>query len=82
MLLKCRVMKVLGKRMDAKTYRVQTIREALDLIREELGPNASLLHCRRIRRPGVRGWITGGTDPCFDGDVDHRRGGFFQHRCQ
>ena len=27
-------------------------------------------------------WITGGTDPCFDGDVDHRRGGFFQHRCQ
>ena len=55
-------MKVLGKRMDAKTYRVQTIREALDLIREELGPNASLLHCRRIRRRGVRGWILGGTD--------------------
>ena len=55
-------MKVLGKCMDAKTYRGQTIREALDLIREELGPNASVLHCRRIRRPGVRGWITGGTD--------------------
>jgi flagellar biosynthesis protein FlhF len=48
--------------MDAKTYRVKSMREALDLIREELGPEASLLHCRRVRRRGVSGWLTRKTE--------------------
>jgi flagellar biosynthesis protein FlhF len=48
--------------MDAKTYRVKSMREALDLIREELGPDASLLHCRRVRQRGVSGWLARKTE--------------------
>ena len=48
--------------MDAKTYRVKSMREALDLIRDELGPDASLLHCRRVRRRGVGGWLARKTE--------------------
>ena len=44
--------------MDAKTYRVRTMREAVDLIRKELGPDASVLHTREINS-GIVGWVTG-----------------------
>lgn len=39
--------------MNAKTYRVKNLREAIDLIREELGPDASVLHTRRLES----GWL-------------------------
>lgn len=34
--------------METKTYRVRSMREAVDLIKEDLGPEASILHSRRI----------------------------------
>lgn len=44
--------------MEAKTYRVKSMKEALELIRKELGPNASVLHSRKIGQ-GMLGWLTG-----------------------
>lgn len=35
--------------METKTYRVKTIQEAIERVREELGENASILHSRRTR---------------------------------
>jgi flagellar biosynthesis protein FlhF len=34
--------------MDIRTYRAKTMREALDLVRRELGPAASVLHTREL----------------------------------
>lgn len=34
--------------METKTYRVKNMHEAVELVREELGPAASILHARRI----------------------------------
>jgi flagellar biosynthesis protein FlhF len=34
--------------MDIKTYRAKTMRDALDLVRRELGPAASVLHTREL----------------------------------
>lgn len=48
--------------MDVRTYRVKELREALRLIRRELGPEAALLHTRRVRRRGWGGWLTGATE--------------------
>lgn len=48
--------------MDVRTYRVKDLREALRLIRRELGPEAALLHTRRVRRRGLGGWLTGATE--------------------
>lgn len=44
--------------MEAKTYRVKSISEAIDKIREELGPEASVLHTRRINQ-GIWSWLSG-----------------------
>ncbi|MEZ6107112.1 MAG: hypothetical protein R3B96_13580 [Pirellulaceae bacterium] len=43
--------------MDARTYRVKNLSEALELIRRELGPDAALLHTRRVRRASIGGWL-------------------------
>jgi flagellar biosynthesis protein FlhF len=34
--------------MEIKTYRAKTMRDALDLVRRELGPSASVLHTREV----------------------------------
>src|SRR3954466_4316521 len=34
--------------MDIKTYRAKTMRDALELVRRELGPQASVLHTREV----------------------------------
>lgn len=37
--------------MNARTYKVSSMQEAMRLIREELGPDASVLHARQIGQP-------------------------------
>lgn len=44
--------------MDVKTYRANSMQAALNLIRSELGPEAAVLHARRVPR-GIFQWITG-----------------------
>ncbi len=39
--------------MDIRTFRAKTMREALALVRRELGPGAAVLHSREIRRSTV-----------------------------
>src|SRR3954454_11521108 len=34
--------------MDIKTYRAKTMRDALELVRRELGPSAAVLHTREM----------------------------------
>src|SRR5882757_735747 len=34
--------------MDIKTFRAKTMRDALELVRRELGPSASVLHTREV----------------------------------
>jgi len=47
------------------------MREALDLIRSDLGPNASVLHTREVS-PGLLGWMTGSKrlEVIASGDAD------------
>jgi flagellar biosynthesis protein FlhF len=45
--------------MDLKTYRAPTMREALALVRRELGPDAAVLHTREVRTSRLFGWISG-----------------------
>lgn len=45
--------------MDVRTYRARSIQDALRLIREDLGPDASVLHTREVNA-GVLGGIFGG----------------------
>lgn len=47
--------------MEVKTYRAATLQEALQLVREELGPEASVLRTREIRG-GVWQWLRGQRD--------------------
>lgn len=56
--------------MDARTYRVKNLAEALELIRRELGPNAALLHTRRVRRNSLGGWL-GATELEVTAAADH-----------
>lgn len=44
--------------MHLQTFRARTIQEALRLVREELGPDASVLHTREIASPMGR-WLGG-----------------------
>ncbi len=37
-------------RLDIRTYRAKTLREAIARVRRDLGPTAAILHCREIRR--------------------------------
>lgn len=45
--------------MDIKTYRAATLQQALAHVREELGPDAAVLHTRQVRQGGLRGWLPG-----------------------
>ncbi len=36
--------------MDVKTYRARSLQDALQLIREDLGSDAAVLHTREVRR--------------------------------
>jgi flagellar biosynthesis protein FlhF len=45
--------------MDIKTFRAKTMRQALDLVRQELGPDASVLHTRQCNRGWVGSWLFG-----------------------
>src|SRR5688572_29637018 len=42
--------------MSLRTYRARSLQEALQLVREELGPDASVLHTREVSA-GVLRWI-------------------------
>jgi len=44
--------------MEVKTYRAKTLQEALQLVRTELGPDASVLHTREVRE-GLFKWLSG-----------------------
>ena len=44
--------------MDVRTYRADTLQEALAHVRSELGPSAAVLQTREVRR-GWLSWITG-----------------------
>jgi flagellar biosynthesis protein FlhF len=45
--------------MDIKTYRAPTMREALELVRGDLGPGASVLHARAVNRGLISRWLRG-----------------------
>jgi flagellar biosynthesis protein FlhF len=55
--------------MELKTYRVRCLSEALHLISQELGPDASVLHTRRLPARPWKWWdrakweVVAGTDP-------------------
>ena len=44
--------------MNVKTFRAASIQEALSLVRQELGPGASVLHAREVRG-GWLSWVPG-----------------------
>lgn len=44
--------------MNIKTYRAASIQEALSVVRQELGPSASVLHAREVRG-GWLSWVPG-----------------------
>ena len=44
--------------MDLRTYRASSLQEALRLVREDLGPDASLLHTRNVEG-GISRWLGG-----------------------
>ncbi len=43
--------------MDVRTYRASSMQEALALVRQELGPEAAVLHTREVRAGGLLKWI-------------------------
>jgi len=45
--------------MEVKTYRAKSMREALVLVRSELGPDAAVLHTREVRLRRLFGLISG-----------------------
>jgi flagellar biosynthesis protein FlhF len=45
--------------MNIKTYRAKTMRQALELVRRELGPDASVLHTREINGGLLGRWMLG-----------------------
>jgi flagellar biosynthesis protein FlhF len=45
--------------MDIKTYRAKTMRDALELVRRELGPSASVLHTREVNSGPLRRLVFG-----------------------
>ena len=44
--------------MDVKSYRARSLQEALSLVRQDLGPDAAVLHTREVRG-GLWGWLRG-----------------------
>jgi flagellar biosynthesis protein FlhF len=47
--------------LDLRTYRAKSLTEALRLVREDLGPEASVLHTRQVGSPAWR-WLVGGEE--------------------
>ncbi|MBM4001752.1 MAG: flagellar biosynthesis protein FlhF [Planctomycetes bacterium] len=47
--------------MDVRTFRARTMHDALRLVRNELGPQAAVLHTRELPR-GLWTWFTGARD--------------------
>jgi flagellar biosynthesis protein FlhF len=45
--------------MDIKTYRAKTMRDALELVRRELGPSAAVLHTREVNCGALRRLVFG-----------------------
>ena len=45
--------------MDIKTYRAKTMRDALELVRRELGPTAAVLHTREVNSGPLRRLVFG-----------------------
>jgi flagellar biosynthesis protein FlhF len=45
---------------DIRTFRAQSMQQALQLVRTHLGPEAAVLHTRQLNR-GMLGWLTGHT---------------------
>ena len=45
--------------MDIRTFRAASVHEALQLVREELGPDAIVLRTREVRAGGIMGLIRG-----------------------
>ena len=43
--------------MDIKTYRAASMREALAVVRQDLGPDAAVLHTREVTGRGLLGWL-------------------------
>ncbi len=44
--------------MQLKSYRAETMQQALALIRRDLGPEASVLYTREVRRGFLTRWFT------------------------
>ena len=47
--------------MDVKTYRASTMRAALSVVRDELGPDAAVLHAKEVRESRLFGLLPGRT---------------------
>lgn len=45
--------------MDVRTFRAASLQAALQQVRQELGPEAAVLHTREVGGRGVWGWIAG-----------------------
>ena len=45
--------------MDIKTFRAKTMRDALELVRRELGPAAAVLHTREVNGGPLRRLVFG-----------------------
>ena len=50
--------------MEIRTYRAESVHEALQMVREELGPDAIVLRTREVRAGGLWGLIRG--DRCTE----------------
>ena len=42
--------------MDIRTYRARSLQDAIELVRQDLGPDASVLHTREVKS-GALGWV-------------------------
>ena len=49
--------------MEVKSFRAASIQDALQLIRDELGPDASLLQARAVEESAVGSCSAGGFGP-------------------
>jgi len=48
-----------GTNMELRTYRANTMQEALRMVRNDLGPTASVLHAREAPLSRLLGWVPG-----------------------
>ena len=45
--------------MELRTFRAGSMREALEIVRQELGPEAAVLHTREVRESRLFGLMQG-----------------------